>query len=150
MKNSSLNPAPALFRFACAALLAFGLSSCESEIIRHQEEQIRLQQEEIVRQQKGIQELITAGRQEEQKRRDCNRAFRDYFEKAQAEKDVAQAVALYREGLKVCPDDDVAHYELGKVLQELRRTEEAKAEFEAAVKINPDFNDARRQLEALK
>ncbi|OGP28807.1 MAG: hypothetical protein A2038_02435 [Deltaproteobacteria bacterium GWA2_57_13] len=150
MKNFSLNPAPARFRFACAALFAFGLSSCESEVIRHREEQIRLQQEEITRQRRDIRELIVAGQKEEQKRRDCNRAFRDYFEKAQAEKDVAQAVALYREGLKICPDDDVAHYELGKVLRELRRTEEAKVEFEAAVKINPDFLDARRQLDALR
>ena len=137
-------------RCACAALLAFGLSSCESEVIRHQEERIRLQQEEIVRQRREIQELIAAGQKEEEKRRDCNRAFRDYFEKAQAEKEFAKAVPLYREGLKICPDDDVAHYELGKVLQEFGRTEEARAEFEAAVKINPDFNDARRQLEALK
>lgn len=136
--------------FPVFILLTVSLSACGLEKVRQQEETIRLQQEEIGRQRREIQELIAAGQKEEQKRRDCNRAFRDYFEKAQAEKEVAKAVPLYREGLRICPDDDVAHYELGKILQKLGRTEEARAEFEAAVKINPDFNDARRQLETLK
>lgn len=136
--------------FPIFILLTVSLPACGFEKIRQQEETIRLQQEEIARQRREIQELIAAGQKEEQKRRDCNRAFRAYFEKAQAEKELAKAVPLYREGLRICPDDDVAHYELGKVLQKLGRTEEARAEFEAAVKINPDFNDARRQLEALK
>lgn len=136
-----------LFIVVASGFLA---ASCESELIRKQEEQIRLQDDEIVRQQREIQELITARHQEEQKRRECNRAFRDYFEKAQSDKDFESAVSLYRQGLKICPDDDVAHYELGKILRDMRRMEEARAEFEAAVRINPDFVDAKRQLKTLK
>ena len=121
--------------------------SCESELIRRQEEQIRLQQEEIIRQRRELEELVAARKKEEQKRAACNRAFRD-FEKAQAAKEPNEAVALYRQGLQLCPDDDVAHYELGKLLQGMGQTQDAQQEFEAALKINPSFRDAKRQLEA--
>jgi tetratricopeptide (TPR) repeat protein len=130
-------------------LIALFLSSCESEIIRKQEEQLRLQQEEIMRQRQEIEQLTLAKQREEKKKQDCNLAFRD-FEKAQATKEASEAVALYRQGLKLCPDDDVAHYEFGKILQGMGKTREAEQEFEEALKINPNFSDARRQLEKLK
>ena len=129
--------------------LLFFLSSCETGLIRQQEEQIRLQQEEIMRQRRELEELAAARKKEEQKRADCNSAFRD-FEKAQAAKEPNEAVPLYRQGLKLCPDDDVAHYELGKVLQGMGQTQDARQEFEAALKINPGFRDAGRQLEAIQ
>ena len=140
-RSSSLLP-------VASCLIALFLSSCEPEIIRKQAEQIRLQQEEIMRQQGEISELTQARQREEKKREDCNRAFRD-FEKAQAAREPNDAVALYRQGLKLCPDDDVAHYELGKVLQSVGKTQESKEEFEAALKINPNFSDARRYLEMI-
>ena len=59
-------------------------------------------------------------------------------------------MSLYREGLAICPDDDVAHYELGRALADAGRCAEAEKEFEAALKINPDFADARRQLDAIR
>ncbi|MBI2989229.1 MAG: tetratricopeptide repeat protein [Deltaproteobacteria bacterium] len=130
-------------------LLPVFLLSCESELIRQREELIRRQQEEIARLKQESAEMAAAQQREEQKREDCNRAFRD-FEKAQAVKKPGEAVTLYRQGLRICPDDDVAHYELGKILQEMGQTQEAQMEFEAALKINPDFRDARRQLEALQ
>ncbi|MFQ5540250.1 MAG: tetratricopeptide repeat protein [Candidatus Binatia bacterium] len=132
-----------------SCLIALFISSCESELIRKREEQIRHQQEEILRQRKEIEKLNLARQKEEQKRRDCNRAFRS-FEKAQAAKDADGAIALYRQGLKLCPDDDVAHYELGIILRDIGRTQEAQEEFEAALKINPNFLNAKRQLETLK
>jgi tetratricopeptide (TPR) repeat protein len=52
--------------------------------------------------------------------------------------------------LAICPDDDVAHYELGRTLADAGRRTEAEREYEAALKINPDFADARRQLEAIR
>jgi tetratricopeptide (TPR) repeat protein len=52
--------------------------------------------------------------------------------------------------LALCPDDDVAHYELGKILAANGRNTEAQVELEAALKINPDFIEAKNQLEALK
>lgn len=142
-----------LSRRLCVPLfVAVGLflSSCNSEIIRQQEEQIQLQQEEIMRQRKEIQEIQAAKQREEQKRQDCNRAFREYFDKVHKIREPAKAVALYREGLKLCPDDDVAHYELGKILREMGRTQEAVREFEAALKINPAFQDAKNQLEVIR
>lgn len=132
-----------------SCLIALVLSACESEIIRKQEEQLSHQQEEIMRQRQEIEELTLAKQREEKKRRDCNLAFRD-FEKAQATKEPSEAAAFYRQGLKLCPDDEVAHYELGKVLQGVGKAEEARQEFEAALKINPNFSEARRQLEKLK
>jgi len=125
------------------------LSSCESELIRRQDERIRRQNEEILRQRREIEELKLAREGQETKRRECNRALGD-FEKAQTLKDGQEAVALYRRGLRLCPDDDVARYELGKILRGLGRMEEARAEFEGALKINPNFLDARRQLETLR
>jgi tetratricopeptide (TPR) repeat protein len=57
---------------------------------------------------------------------------------------------LYRDGLAICPDDDVAHYELGRALADAGRRAEAEKEFETALKINPDFGDARRQLDTIR
>jgi len=134
--------------FSLAVNLVF-LSSCRPEILRQQEEQIRQQEEEIARQRKEIEELKLAQQKEEQKRQDCNRAF-SYYEKAQGAKNPQEAASLYRQGLKFCPDDDVAHYELGKILQHSGQTNEAEAEFEAALRINPNFTDAKRQLDAMR
>lgn len=142
-----------LLSVAAGATLLFSLvlilSSCESELIRQQEEQIRRQQEEIARQRQEIEEIVAAQQTEERKRRDCNRAFQD-FEKAQSAKEPSEAVRLYRQGLQLCPDDDVAHYELGKILQSMGQAQDARMEFEAALKINPNFHDAKRQLDTIK
>jgi tetratricopeptide (TPR) repeat protein len=78
------------------------------------------------------------------------RAFRDYFDKAQISNNRDETISLYRQGLAICPDDDVAHYELGRALADAGRPEDAAKSFEAALRINPDFADARRRLEALK
>jgi tetratricopeptide (TPR) repeat protein len=134
--------------FSLAVNLVF-LSSCRTEILRQQEEQIRGQEQEIARQRREIEELKIAQQREEQKRQDCNRAF-SYYEKAQGTKNLQEAASLYRQGLKFCPDDDVAHYELGKILQSSGQTKEAETEFEAALKINPNFTDAKRQLDAMQ
>jgi len=133
---------------ACCLFSLF-LSSCQSELIRRQEEELRHQQEEIRRQRQEIEELMAARRKEEQRRENCSRAF-GRFELAQRAPDPREAVALYRQGLNLCPDDDVAHYELGKILQGMGSAEEARREFEAALRINPNFQDAQRQLENMQ
>ena len=121
-----------------------------SEALERQAEQIRQQNEEIARQRKEI-EALAAGKQiQEQKQQDCNRAFREYFDKAQLSTNREEAIALYRKGLALCADDDVARYELGRALADAGRRAEAEQEFEAALKINPGFAEARRQLEALR
>jgi tetratricopeptide (TPR) repeat protein len=126
------------------------LAGCNSEVLEKQAEQLRRQEIEIARQRKEINDLLAGQKVQDQKSRDCNRAFREYFEKAQTSSDPAQAIALYREGLGLCPDDDVAHYELGKVMVERGLYAEAEKEFEAALKINPDFVDAKKQLDTVR
>lgn len=126
------------------------LAGCNSEILEKQAEQLRQQEMQLARQRKEINDLLAGQKLQDQKARDCNRAFREYFEKAQTSSDREQTIALYREGLTICPDDDVAHYELGKVMVEQGSYAEAEKEFEAALKINPDFADAKKQLETVR
>ena len=126
------------------------VSACQSEILQKQAEQIKQQQEEIAAQRKQINDLLAAQKLEDQKRRDCNRAYREFFEKGARSSDREQAIALYRDGLVLCPDDDVAHYELGKALLERGRTQEATKEFEAALKINPAFIEVKKQLDSVR
>lgn len=133
----------------CLLALLILLPSCESELMRQQEEQIRLQQEEISRQRQELQELMAAKQKEEKKKQDCYRAFGNY-EKAKTLRDPAEAVALYRQGLELCPEDAVAYYELGKILREAGRKGEAREAFEAALRINPNFSEAKQQLEAVR
>jgi tetratricopeptide (TPR) repeat protein len=125
------------------------LAGCNSEILEKQAEQLRQQETEIARQRKEIDALMAGQKVQDQKMRDCNRAFREYFDKAQTSGE-AEAITLYREGLALCPDDDVAHYELGKLFAAQGRYSEAEKEFEATLKINPDFADAKTQLDSVR
>ncbi|HEX9265436.1 MAG TPA: tetratricopeptide repeat protein [Candidatus Binatia bacterium] len=130
--------------------LITSLSACNSEVLERQAEQLRQQEAEIVRQRKELESLAAGQQVQDQKQQDCRRAFRDYFDKAQLSTDRDQVISLYRDGLVICPDDDVAHYELGRALADTGRRDEAEKEFAAALKINPDFGDARRQLDAIR
>lgn len=134
-----------LLGLAAAALL----SGCLGDVLEKQAELIKQQEAEIARQRKELEALAAGQRLQQEKQTDCVRAFRDYFDKAQSSRNPDEAIALYRRGLEICPDDDVAHYELGKILAETGRSEEAARSFEAALKINPAFADARRRLEEL-
>lgn len=134
-----------LFFFIAANML----SACSSELLEKQAEQIKQQQLEISRQRSELDALLAGQKVQEQKQQDCNRAFRDYFEKAQAASDRDQAIVLYREGLTLCPEDDVAHYELGRALVDRGRYAEARTAFETTLKINPGFVEAKRQLDAI-
>ncbi|HUC97351.1 MAG TPA: tetratricopeptide repeat protein [Candidatus Polarisedimenticolaceae bacterium] len=132
------------------AIFAATLSACNSEILQKQAEQIKQQELEIAQQRKDLEAMLASQKMQDQKQQDCNRAFRDYFEKAQVASAGEQAIALYREGLSLCPEDEVAHYELGRALADRGRYLEAEKEFEAALNLRPDFTDARRQLESLR
>ena len=126
------------------------LPGCNSEVLEKQAEQIKQQEAEIARQRQEIEALKAGQKLQDQKQQACNRAFGDFFEKAQATGDRNKAIALYREGLALCPDDDIAHFELGKTLAAAGRSTEAQQEFEAALKINPGFIEAKNQLDALQ
>jgi tetratricopeptide (TPR) repeat protein len=137
-------------RILSVVLCATLLTACMSEVLERQAEQIRQQNDEIARQRKDI-EALAAGKQvQDQKQQDCSRAFRDYFDKAQLSTNRDETIALYRQGLQLCAEDDVAHYELGRALVDAGRRDEAEKEFEAALKINPGFAEARRQLDAVR
>jgi tetratricopeptide (TPR) repeat protein len=135
--------------FAALILAAMALCSCLTAELEKQAATLKEQEAEIARQRKEIEALRSGQQAQATRLRDCNRAFREYFEWAQTTADGDRAVALYREGLAICPDDEVAHYELGRLLAAQGRYPEARAEFESALKINPDFTDARARLEAL-
>jgi Flp pilus assembly protein TadD len=136
--------------------LAIGLpilllvSSCRTAELEKQAQLIKEQEAEIARQRAEIAALIAGQKAEKKKQSDCNRAFRDYFEPAQASADRERAIALYRHGIVLCPDDEVAHYELGKLLATQGLNREAEIEFESALKINPAFTDAKARLDALR
>ena len=132
------------------AVFAVTLPACNSEILQKQAEQIKQQELEIAQQRKDLQAILASQKLQDQKQQDCNRAFRDYFEKAQVAGAGEQAIALYREGLSLCPEDEVAHYELGRALAERGRYVEAEKEFETALNLRPDFTDARRQLDSIR
>jgi len=119
-------------------------------MLERQAEQIRQQEAEIARQRKELEALAAGQKIQDQKYKDCVRAFRDYFDKAQLATSRDEAISLYRQGLAICPDDDVAHYELGRALADAGRSAEAAEAFEAALKINPEFDEAKRQLEAVR
>jgi tetratricopeptide (TPR) repeat protein len=137
------------WRFSTFYFFALLLSGCLGEALEKQAEQIKQQEAEIVRQRQEL-EALAAGQQiRDEKQKDCVRAFRDYFDKAQISTNREETISLYRQGLAICPDDDVAHYELGRALADAGRADEAAKSFEAALRINPDFADARRRLEAL-
>jgi tetratricopeptide (TPR) repeat protein len=132
------------------AIFAVTLSACNSEMLQKQAEQIKQQELEIAQQRKDLEAMLAGQKMQDQKQQDCNRAFRDYFEKGQIAGAGDQAIALYREGLSLCPDDEIAHYELGRALAERGRYLEAEKEFETALNLRPDFTDARRQLETVR
>jgi tetratricopeptide (TPR) repeat protein len=126
------------------------LCSCRSAELEKQAQLIKQQDAEIARQRAELEALKTSQQAEKKKLSDCNRAFRDYFERAQVTVERDRAIALYRDGIALCPADEVAHYELGNLLAAQGLNREAEKEFEAAVKINPAFTDAKARLEALR
>ena len=126
------------------------LPSCRTAELEKQAHLINEQNAEIARQRAEIEALKASQQAEKKKLGDCNRAFRDYFERAQATADRESAIALYRQGVALCPDDDVARYELGKLLAAEGLSREAEMEFESALKINPAFTDSKARLDALR
>ena len=151
----SLHNAKSSLGYLIALMLSIAaLSSCLTgyleEDLKRQREQIKEQEAELLRQRRDL-EAMAAGKQVQDKsQQDCNRAFRDYFDKAQLSTNRDEQISLYRQGLQLCPDDDVAHYELGRALADAGQRGEAEKELEAALKINPGFAEARRQLDALR
>ena len=136
--------------FMFCATLASCLTGYLEEDLKRQQEQMKEQNAEIARQRELLEAIRQGKAPPDPKQQECTRAFRDYFDKAQLSTNRDEVISLYRQGLGICPDDDVAHYELGRALVDAGRRAEAETEFDAALKINPGFAEARRQLDALR
>lgn len=93
--------------------------------------------------------LRQQSQKEEKEREVCNRAFYA-FDAGRKAGDTDEAIAKYQEGLELCPNDDVAHNELGEIYMRMGRRAKAAAEFQAALRINPNFSRAQRNLDAVQ
>lgn len=135
----------------CLVLVFAVGAGCETQAIRDNREILRRQEEELAalraedQRRRGEAER---DRREEQTYQACRDAFVS-FERAQAAPSAREAETLYREGLAMCPNDDVAHYELGRILADEGRRGDARDEFEAALNLNPNFTGAREELDRL-
>ncbi len=126
---------------ACSLFDNSQLEQQRAELARLRGEADKLKQEtETLRQQ---------GQQRDNERDACNRAFYA-FEAGKKAGDTEAAVAHYKEGLTLCPNDDVAHNELGELYLRIGRRAEAATEFQAALDINANFSRARKNLEATR
>ncbi|MGH7961922.1 MAG: tetratricopeptide repeat protein [Candidatus Binatia bacterium] len=126
---------------SCALFDNTRLDQQRAEIERLRQEADKLKQEaNAIRQQ---------GQQEAQEREACNKAFHA-FDAARKATDDAEAIARYRDGLQLCASDDVAHNELGELYLRMGRRSEAAAEFEEALRLNPNFSRAQKNLDATR
>lgn len=66
--------------------------------------------------------------------------------KTRSEKAFTKAVEAYKKWLSANPNDDVAHYDLGRTYNKLNRDEDAEEQFRAAVKIKPDDTEYQTEL----
>ena len=86
------------------------MPACNSEMLQKQAEQIKQQELEIAQQRKDLEAMLASQKQQDQRQQDCNRAFRDYFEKAQIASDADQAIALYRAQVAGDADPDLRQF----------------------------------------
>lgn len=68
--------------------------------------------------------------------------------KTRSEKEFEKAVDVYKKWLDKNPDDDVAHYNLGRVYVKLFKDDEAAKEFKLAVKLKPEDSEYQTELGA--
>lgn len=85
-------------------------------------------------------------------RRSCARG-QSYFDRAARARNLDSKIALMREGLRLCPQNPAAHNDLGVALMlrgERGDYREAAAHFRHALRIDPDYVPARRNLARLE
>jgi tetratricopeptide (TPR) repeat protein len=125
------------------------LSGCLGKSLAEQQALIQKQQEDLERLRQETNALFQRRQKEQQAQEACNRAFREY-EAGRKTKDPQEAIARYRQGLDLCPDDDVAHNELGEIYLQQGQMAEAITEFTEALAINPNFSSAQNNLDAAR
>lgn len=130
-----------LFFPACVLFDNTRLEQQKAEIERLRQETAQLRAE--------ADSLQNQREKEEKERVACNQAFSSFDAARKATND-EEAISRYREGLNLCPSDEVAHNELGEVYSRVGRPANARAEFEAALKLNPNFARAQKNLDTLR
>ncbi|MCB0329379.1 MAG: tetratricopeptide repeat protein [Bdellovibrionales bacterium] len=80
---------------------------------------------------------------------DCKKASAEAGRGASAES-TADKLFYFRRALRLCPSAPEWHVELGKVYGSLGRYDDAKFEYEEALRIRPEFSAAQSGLDSLK
>lgn len=134
---------------ACSVWDSMWDSILDRSVIEEQRAEIARLKAETERIKKETETLKQQGAAVDKEREACNKAFYA-FEAARKAGSEDEAVAKYKEGLGLCPNDDVAHNELGELYLQMGDTDQATAEFEEALRLNPNFARAQKNLEAAK
>jgi len=82
---------------------------------------------------------------------DCTKG-QEYFERSLTTKDNADKVYYLEKAVKLCPGDARVHNDLGVAYytrSERHDRDRARAEFQEALKINPNYSVARDNLNSL-
>lgn len=80
--------------------------------------------------------------------KECKEAFAERDLAAEAPENSDKLFHL-RRALRLCPQSAPLHHELGKVYASMQRTSDAEDEFQQALKIDPSFSAAKRELGSL-
>ncbi len=138
-----------IFLPACSTWDSMWDSILDRSVIEEHKAEIARLKAETERIKKETEALKQQGAKASKEREACNTAFYA-FEAARKADNEDEAVAKYKEGLDVCPNDDVAHNELGELYLQMGQKDKATAEFEEALRLNSNFVRAQKNLEAAK
>ena len=131
---------PSVFCLSCSLFDDSLLDQQRAEIVRLKKEAETLRQETAA--------LQTKKQKSDREKESCNAAFED-FESARGVPKPSAKIKKYMTGLEKCPNDDVARYELAQIYLSVSESDLAKSQLEEALRINPNFTRAIKQLESI-
>ena len=125
--------------FITLLVLSTFLSGCLGKLLEEQRAEVQRQQEDLERLRQETAALYQRRQKEQQEQEACNQAFYKY-QAARKTENLQDAIMHYRQGLQLCPNDDVAHNELGQIYLQQGQLAETITEFTEALKITPNFS----------